>query len=225
MSTLTNFRTELASVLGLDNATTGDQPLMDVYLNEGVLDCLVKTHCKVSPLTMTLTSGEKNYTLPSQILVIIDLFTSSQGSDYHFERMTPQEILAMRRNASGSSPARYYATSGANLLMVYPTPTAADTLTGIYVPRPATLSAGADTPSEIPAEWHKLVSFYALWRMADADDDASSEMGERYRALYEVGVREARTAVLKHGGTRLAPARIRDRRRVPVNPSTSPAHY
>jgi hypothetical protein len=47
------------------------------------------------------------------------------------------------------------------------------------------MSAAGDTPSFIPAEWHKAVEMYACWRMADFDDDGSSQVGEVYRAHYE----------------------------------------
>ena len=220
MATLDDFRTELEGVLGLDNSLTGDQPLMDLWINEGVVDVLMKTKATVLPFEMTLTANEGDYTLDTDILIIIDLFVTNQSSDYTLSRITPSELLDMRRNVGASSPSRYYATSGANLLMLYPTPTAADTISGIYVPRPATLTDDTDEPTEIPAEWHKLVSFYALFRAADMDDDASSQMGERYRALYAEGVNQARASFYKHGGTRMAPARLRPNRRTfPANPS------
>jgi len=219
MATLTQFRAELAAVLGLDNNASGDQTYMDSFINEGVADVLLKTHCKAAPFTMALTAGQNNYTLSTDVLAIIELNVTS-SSDFTLERMTPAEILRLRRNSNANSPSLSYAVSGADLLMLYPTPSSADTLTGIYVPRPATLASGSDTPSEIPAEWHKLVSFYALYRAADMDDDASSEMGERYRMLYDTGVREMRGAVYKHGG-KMAPIRLKARRRqfVPHDPS------
>ena len=225
MATLTQFRAELAAVLGLDNTASGDQTFMDQYINEGVSDVMLKVRFRVRPFEMALTADEGDYTLTTDILAIIDLIVTSQSSDYSLARVTPSDILDMRRNAAGSSPARYYAVAGSDLLMVYPTPDAADTLTGLYVPRPATLTAGADTPSEIPAEWHKLVSLYALYRCADMDDDSSSDMGERYRALYENGIREARKATYTHGGIRMPAVRRRVRRgMVESDPSVSTAY-
>lgn len=225
MSNLTNFRSEVAGVLGLDNSTSGDQTLMDVWINEGVADVLVRTHCKVSPFTMTLTSGEDDYTLSTSVLAILDLFVDSvSGDDMAISRVSPSEILLLRLNASAAtstSPVTRYAVAGSNLLMVYPTPSAADVLTGLYVPRPTTLSSGSDTPSEIPAEFHKLVSFYALWRGADMDDDQSSEQGEKYRALYEAGCAQLRQANSRKGGSRIAPGRVNMRRRRAMVPHSN----
>lgn len=225
MSTLAQLRTEVSSILGLDNtASSAEQSLMDSWINEGVANVLVETHCKVLPFTMTLTAGEDDYTLSTDILALIDLFVdAASGDDFPVQRVTSSELLRMRMNASTAiSPVMRYATSGSNLLMVYPTPSAADVLVGIYVPRPTTLSSASDTPSEVPAEYHRLIVQYACWRGADMDDDSSSEQGERYRGLYELGCGELRQAVKGKGGSRLAPARHNPRRRqlIPHNNST-----
>lgn len=222
MATLTQFRSELAAVLGLTETTAGDQTMMDFYVNEGVSDVLLRTHCKVLPFEMSTTAGEGDYTLPAGILVVIELEISTSSAQYVLDRMTPAEVLRLRRNNDGSDTSRAYATSGANLLMLYPIPSGVDTITGLYVPRPTTLSGASDTPSEIPAEWHKAVSFYALARAADMDDDSTSEQGERYRGLYEQAIARMRYDIYVHGGTRMAPARLNPRRRylVPHDPST-----
>ncbi len=221
MATLQQLRAELGAVLGLDNTVAGDQTYMDYFINEAVADVLVKTHCKVCSFTMTLTADEGDYTMPSEVLALIELRATSNSDNFALDRMTAAEILRLRQNTNSDSPSRAYAVAGANLLMLYPVPEGADTITGLYVPRPAALSGAADTPSEIPAEWHRLVSYHALFRAADMDDDASSEMGERYRALYDQGIRDMRKAVYQHGGTRMAPIRLRSRRRllVPHDPS------
>jgi hypothetical protein len=215
------MRAELGAILGLDNTVAGDQTYMDSFLNEGVGDVVVKTHCKVLPFTMATTANQGDYTLTTTVLALIELNITSGSDDFPLERMTASEILRLRRNADTGSPSGAYALAGANLLMLYPVPAGVDTITGLYVPRPTTLSSAGDTPSEIPAEWHRLVVYHALFRAADMDDDASSEMGERYRALYDQGIRDMRRAVYQHGGTRMAPIRLRSRRRalVPHNPS------
>lgn len=219
---LTTLRSNVTSVLGLDNTVSGDQTLLDNKINEGYTDVLLRTHCKVAKATMTLTVGSGDYTLDTGILTTIDVYLTSTGTDYCLERATPPEILAARRNSSSNIPYRY-AVAGANLLMLYPTPSTADTLTIYYVPRPTALTAGTDTPSDVPAEQHKLIEWYALWRMADYDDDGSSQQGERYRGMYEGGLREFRRLIQRKGGSRLAPATLRTRRRitVPSDPSRS----
>ena len=186
-------------------------------MNQGVTDVLLRTHCKVSSATLTLTSGTEDYTLDTNILRIIDMFVTSDLQDYAMERKTVAEILALRRSvASNTSPSRYYAVAGSNLLMVYPTPSSADVVTMYYVPRPATLSTGSDTPSEIPSEFHKLVEWYALSEAADYDDDGSSNVGANYLARYEKGIAEAKAAISRKGGR---PARAIPGRRPRIGPS------
>ena len=211
MASLTALRLEVTAVLGLSD---DDEQLVDSFINEGVADIVVRTQCSVSPITMTTTANIGDYDLSVAILAIVDMYISNDSGDFPFERITPSELLRLRLNASNtSSPARVYALSGANLLMIYPTPTEVETITGVYVPRPNTLSSGSDECSEIPPEYHKLITFYALARAADMDDDYTSEQGERYRALYEQGLREFRRSIYRHGGSRLAPARVNPRRR------------
>lgn len=178
---------------------------MDEWINQAVTDVVLRTRCKVSSTTIAMSAGTKDYTLDTAILQILEAYITSSNQDYALERITVEEILRLRRTtASNTSPARYYALAGANLLMVWPTPSASDTITVYYVPRPATLSSGSDTPSEIPTEFHKLVEWYALAEAADYDDDGSSGVGAYYLQRYEKGIAEAKKAIARKGRTRLA---------------------
>lgn len=224
MTTLSGFRTEVSSVLGLDTGASAELSLIDGWINEGVTDLLRRTQCKVLPATMTLTAGTSDYDISSlNLFQIINVYVTSGNVNYQLERATPAEIYFYRQgDSSTTSPVRRYAVEGGNWLMVYPTPSAADVLHVTYVPKPATLSVTSDTPSEIPNEYHKLVAFYALWRGADYDDDASSQMGDRYREWYETGLKEMRRVLEAKGGNRLARILVNRRRRqvVPHDPST-----
>jgi hypothetical protein len=217
MATLADFRTEVTSVLGL---ASSEQDLVDDWLNEGVADIVLRTRSKVIPATMALTAGVNDYTLSSSILALIDIYVTSGTTGYPLTRVSPAELFDYRRRETdATTPTRLYATAGSDLLMVYPTPSAADTISLLYVPYPTTLSSSSDTPSEIPPEWHKLVVFYALSRAADYDDDASSQMGESYLQRYERGIVEMRRQINRGGSYRLAPARLRRRIQVSSDPA------
>lgn len=157
----------------------------DRRVNEGVVDVVLRTGCKVSSDTITESAGTGDYELNAEILRVVGWDWTGVSATLIPERVTVDELL-WRRNVpvDSSYPATAYAFTG-NLLMVYPIPAAADTITVYYVPRPATLSAGSDTPSEIPAEHHPAVELYALWKLGSMDDDQSSGQGERYRIQYE----------------------------------------
>ena len=210
MTTLATFRTNVSSIIGLDNTAGGaDQSLVDGWVNEAYLTLTRDTRSKVSIATFTLTSGSADYTMDTEVLSIIDVYVTSTSVDYSLTRIAVDDLLTYRRNGATvqASPARYYAYTGGNLLMFYPTPNAADTITVYYVDRPTALSASSDSPSDVPAEYHPLIEWYALWRAADYDDDESSKQGDRYRQWYVEGLGKMRRDLNLKGG-KLPPARI-----------------
>src|SRR5262245_6757217 len=138
MTTLAQYRTAISSKIGLDNTTNGDQGFIDGWVNEGVLDVMMRTGCRVRCASMTLTSGTWKYTLDSQILKVILVYTTSGGADYRLTEITDDELVAMQvLSSTPISPLQYYAVSGSDFLLLYPTPSSsADTLNVFYVPRP-----------------------------------------------------------------------------------------
>lgn len=214
MATLTQLRTAIAFELGADNTTSStDQTQIDYRINEGVTKVLQQTHCKVVCADLTMTSGTWKYTLPTSALAIKEVFVTSSGSDYRMERVTTEEIINLRLTDSTSqSPSRLYSVEGSNLLLVWPTPSAADTLEIFYVPQPATLSTGTDTPSEVPSEHHSVIESYALWKLSSAMDDVTSAQGQRYRDDFMNGIAQIKKANRNKGGRRLARATVGRRR-------------
>lgn len=187
---------------------------------------------------MSETANTGDYTLPTGILSVRAFqWANAGGSSGVPERVSVDEILRLRSWADGSSstlPATYYAVAGTNLLMVYPTPSSADTITVYYVPRPTAMSSASHDPSNatyggVPAEFHPAVEKYALWHLASMDDDQTSGQGERYRIEYEGDngrgglIARMRGQILRHGGrpgrAQFAPSRRRLGGRNDVYPS------
>ena len=224
MSNLSQLRLAVQSKLGLETTASGtEETLVDAWLNQGVIDVLLQTHCNVNSATMTLTSGTSDYTLDTGILALLDVTyqAASSSTTNAVERTTPADILRMRQQGVSSSPVRYYALNGHDLLMVYPTPSSSsDTLTTYYVPRPTAMSATGNDPSAetyggIPAEYHKAIEYYALWQGGDYDDDSSSNIGAEYRRTYLELIREFKRYVRRKGGRSLGRARVGRRPLVP----------
>jgi hypothetical protein len=203
MSTFAEFTSAVTTRTGSDDSTS-----IGRYVNEAYVDVLTRTRCKVSSATLSLTAGTSDYSLDTAtILEITEIAkVTSVGVDYIPQRCTPQEILALRANSTGSSPVTRYATDGTTL-MVWPTPAAADTLTYYYIPRPATLT-GSDIPSYLPAQWHKALFWYAAAEASDDRDDESSGQGELYRVKYEKMLRDIRKNMNRMGGRRLPRATV-----------------
>lgn len=225
MATLTELEVEVAEQIGSINVTD-DQTKIRRYLNRAVEQVLLETHCYVLEGTVTPGAAD-NYTVAATYLDIIDASFTSSSQNYELERMTPAEIRRMRRASSGlttSGPTRFYALAGANLMMFYPQPGAADTLSLLYVPQPTAMSSGSHDPSNatyggVPAQMHDMIVLYACWWLAMYDDDSSSQMGRDYKALYDIRLREERRRLERKGGHTSPRFRAGPRRFVPRDPS------
>lgn len=225
----------MAGVLGLDfdsaNPNNGDGPRLLGWANDAVIDMLRRTHCYVISAGMTLTAGTGDYTLDSNILEIKDIYTTSGNANFRLQRLNHTDLINLRLFSVTTSPEKMWALQGANLLMLYPAPLSADTLTIYYVPRPTAMSSGTDDPSSaslggIPSEFHYGLELYMQWKAGDAFDDESSSNGETYRRMYlgdpsappgtphrEGFIGEMRAALQRKGGTHLGPALIPPRSR------------
>ncbi len=216
MSTLAQFRSSVAGEVGLLNTVAGDQGQIDLWVNQGVTDVMLRTNCRVRCANLTLTAGTSNYTLPTSVLKIMTADQVSSGINYQLDQTSLEDILAMRRASSAYvSPSQYYAVEGSDLFLIYPTPAlSSDTVTFYYVPRPATLSVSSDSPSEIPSEFHPLVEYYAFYRAATYTDDSSSQGGQAYLQRYEMLLKQMKRDVGLKGNHRLPRASVRSARQL-----------
>lgn len=215
-TTLGTFLSTVSANLGLDNSgtigssPTADQTLMIAWVNEGITDVVSRTKCNVASATLTLTANYYDYTMNTAILALDECYNQdvSQSIYYRLQRVTPEQIINYRvgNQFINAPPVRWYALSGANLLMVYPTPQQADILTFYYVPRPTALAASSDTTSSIPAEWQKAVEYYACWQAGKYMNDSASQNGQTFMALYERELTLLKKAMRSLGGRKLAPA-------------------
>lgn len=206
MANLTTLRLRVSRKLSLDQTASGEEETaVTDWLNEGVVEVLLETHCTVSKGTAALTSGTGDYELDTDILAVHKLIDSN---NVPLERVTEAEIDEFRRaSATGSSSVQHYAVAG-NMLMVWPTPNSAATLTVYFVPRPTPMSTGTHDPSDatyggVPSEYHKGIELYALWQAADFDDDTSANQGDRYFGQYSAWVNKIRKNLKLKGGQRM----------------------
>lgn len=227
---LTQLRTQVQKKLGLDTTVSGsEESLVDSWLNAGIVDVLMRTRCNVNCADMTFTAGTWKYTLPTSALSVLDMNVTSatDGQGNSIQRTTPAEILRMR-NQSTSTGTRvtWYALNGNDLLMVYPTPAATDTLEIFYVPRPTAMSATGNDPSTetyggVPSEYHHAIELYALGQGGEYTDHAPSQFGARFKAEYQAWLVDIRRAARRKGGRNAGRAVIgASRAYVPSNPST-----
>ena len=219
MATLAQFRTRVSSKIGLDNtAGSADQSLVDSWISEGVVDVLRETGCNIDSTTVT-PGASADYALGVSVLGIIDMYTTSGGTDNRVEQMTVPDLLEMRRNGSTTSgPTVYYALAGTDLMLFYPTPAAADTFTMYVIPKPTAMSVSSDDASSaslggVRTEFHKAIELYALAEAADYDDDGSSAQGARYRERYHEELGRIKRSLNRLGSYKQPPAVLPTQRR------------
>lgn len=229
MATLATLRSSVQNKLGLDTtASSTEETLVDRWINEGVVDVLVRSRVHVNCLTVTLTANTWRYNLDTKILAILDITVTDSGTGDTLMpmRTTTDDILWRRSRGGGdaTSPMQYYALAGHDLLLVYPTPAAADSIDVFYVPRPTALSTSAHDPSNetyggIPSEYHKAVELYACWQAAEYTDHAPSRYGLKFQQDYEAWLVRIRRQARNKGGRYWGAARVGRRSRMPSSPS------
>lgn len=205
MATLLQLRTSVAAKVGLDD-TAGSTDATNViyWLNQGVREVLLRTHCRVEIATTNLTANEWTYDLPSDVLALHRVVTSD---DTPTHIVSLEEILERRRAGNTASTAELrLAVEGSNLFAVWPTPTAASTLTLFYVQRPTEMSSDSHDPSNstyggIPAEYHYAIELWALAQASDHEHEGRTQQGVSYLAQFDEYLkRVVRPAVNRMGG-------------------------
>lgn len=218
------FRVKVGAELGLSSAADGsgaEQEVVDDAVNRAVQRVLEDTHCyvKLTEYTGNWDGTTEDFTLDPAIVDIVELQLLSAGVTYPLERLSVIDILERRRMGQAfGSPARYYAVSGANLLMFYPAPGTGDTLNVYNIPVPTAMAAQTDDPSTnalggVPEILHEAIFLYACSQLASYDDDQTSAQGQRYRDWYDKEITRYREILRKRGGTRNARAVVNDKRR------------
>lgn len=223
---MTVLRSRVSKRLGLDETASGaEETLLTYELNDAVRDFLIRTRCNVNKATDTIDTAGGDQDLSSTALLVLDISITGSDSTVRIPQRTSRaHILEMRRaTATTVGASRWYAHEG-SLWSFYPDLAVNDVVTLYYVPRPTEMSTGTHDPAtetygNIPVEFHPALIEYAAWKMADYDDDQSSQNGMVYAANYERLVRQALKNLRQKGGRSLG--RVVIGRRAPVRSSPS----
>lgn len=228
---MTNLKTEVQAEIGLASSGTEDT-LLTIWLNRAVRDVLRRTHCYVDTLTITESAGTSDYTLSAAIIAVKSFrWDSADGSTHSYPERVPlteiERLRAASDSVSSQYPAAYYAVTGTKL-SVWPTPSAADTITAWYVPKPTEMSSGSHDTSNatyggIPEEYTDAIVLYAEWKASSYRNNRSPDQIDYYRQRYEDECKRIRKDVVGKGG-RLGRAVLHpSRRRFPVANDRYPA--
>ncbi len=160
-----------------------------------------------------------DFTIDANVFEIVDLFSTSSGTNYRLERVSINELIERKRiSLVAAAPTLVYAVNGENMIQFWPAPSSTDTMTVYYVPKPTALSASGDDPSTttlggIPTYFHQAIKYWAFAECASYDDDASSSQGQRYIQMYEQEIVRLRKHMRRRGGNRNQRAVVNDVKR------------
>ncbi len=201
--TLEQLRRSVGRKTGMDYSAAGeDRNLIDAWVNEGVREVLLRTHCYVAAADVSTTVDEWQYDLSTNTMAIVSAWREGEV----MQRVSSTEIFGMRRGGAGSGSNLYWSTAGTNMLLFWPTPTSVFTINLIYVPRPAEVSFETHDPSSpvyggIPVEFHKGIELWALSNASDHEHEQGTQRGVNYLAQFDEYIkRVVKPAIARKGG-------------------------
>jgi len=168
--------------MGMQEIVSHDETaFIKQYLNEGVLDILVRTRPYTRVITMTLTGGVAIHDMSTDILALLDV---QDASGEFLQRLTRED--ATRAQASGSKGFAYEEP----LLWVSPVPDTDTQIKAYGIFRPSPMTNDTDDPANpnygaLAPEFHPAVINYGCWKAAEYTQHEQSAMGEKFRIAYE----------------------------------------
>jgi len=165
-----------------DTATTDEMALAKEYLNEGVIDVLVRTRPYTRCIKLNVTANTAVHDLVNLVLALVDI-EGPDGTGF-LPRLTRED--AVTAQGTGDPGFAYEEP----MLWLSPV-SSSDTFVKAYgVFRPTALVNDGDDPSDpalggLASEFHPAVINYALWKGGEYLQHEQSQGGERWRQLYE----------------------------------------
>lgn len=187
-------------------ALAEDDTEAGLAVNDALTDIVVTCQLKVGTATGTLTSGQSVYTMSGDFgitdfgaLQYMEYLALGSTQSYILEPISADEIIALNAtNPIGAT--RQYAFLGLDTIRTWPEPqTTGDTMTIYYAKTPTTLTAGTDIPTDIPSQWHWLISIGAGARLADAVGE-DQNLSNALDAKFAVGMDKFQKFLTRRGG-------------------------
>jgi hypothetical protein len=190
-------------------ALNDDDTEAGLHVNDALVDIVVGTQLRVGQVDAPLVTGQSVYDISSDwsisdfgALQYLEYLALGSTYSYILEPTSADEILALNAtNPIGAT--RQYAFLGLDQIRLWPTPQqTGDILKVYYAKAPAELVADGDIPTDIPSQWHWLITIAAASRLADAvgeDQNLSSALDTKFilgmdRFQKWLGRRQGRTA-------------------------------
>jgi len=180
--------------LGAEEAVWNNEvALIQNWLNEGIVDILVRTRPYTRVINLQLTANTPIHDMSNQILALVDVqipnLGTSPGSDSppasgFLKRYSREDITTLQ--GQGKLGFAYEEP----LLWISPIPTTAQAINAYGIFRPTSLVADTDDPQTatlggLAPEFHPAIVMYALWKGGEYVQHEGSQQGERWRQQYE----------------------------------------
>lgn len=155
--------------------------LVKPYVNEGVLDILVRCRPYTRQINLTLTANVAIHDMSSDILALLDIVHPAYGFLMRFSR----EDITDQQTAN--SPGFAYEEP---LLWVSPIASVDTQIKAFGIFRPNEMSSLTDDCANpnyggLAPEFHPAVINYACWKAGEYTQHDTSQMGEKWRVAYE----------------------------------------
>lgn len=172
-------------------ALASDDTEAGLCVNDALTDIVVTAQLKVTVSNKSLTGGQSVYDISSDFTITdfgalqyLEYLALGATYSYILEPIAGDELLALNAtNPIGAT--RQYAFLGLDTLRLWPVPqTTGDILKVYYAQTPTTLSLSGDIPSDIPSQWHWLITIGAAARLADAvgeDQNLSNSLDAKFQ--------------------------------------------
>lgn len=187
-------------------ALNDDDAEAGLAVNDALTDIVVACQLKVGTTSKSLTSGKSVYTMSGDFAITdfgalqyMEYLALGSTQSYILEPISADEIIALNAtNPIGAT--RQYAFLGLDTIRVWPEPqTTGDTMTIYYAKTPTALVAATDVPTDIPSQWHWLISIGAGARLADAVGE-DQNLSNALDAKFQVGMEKFQKFLTRRGG-------------------------
>jgi len=168
--------------LGMEENIWNDEvSMIKDWLNEGVIDILVRTRPYTRLISLQLTANTPIYDMSNSILALVDVEIPGQA---FLKRYTREDITAIQ--ALGGYGFAYEEP----LLWISPIATTSQAINAYGIFRPTPLSSDSDDPQTasfggLAPEFHPGIVMYGLWKGGEYVQHEGSGAGEKFRQQYE----------------------------------------
>jgi hypothetical protein len=162
------------------------RPLMEEWINEGQNRIAREADIRALFTSVSIADTSHEVSLPVDFARLIEVSDATDGDNW--TPLVPMELRDFDDASVVYSNPTFYVVAG-EILYLFPYPADERTIALNYYRLPAAMESDADVP-EIPADYHSLLVYYALWRGFQRENDY--EAAGYWRNEFDAGLMKMR---------------------------------